>query len=263
MDYLKRSLAPITDEGWEEIDEQAREVLINQLTGRKFVDVTAPQGWELSAVSEGRLDIKEDDPEKVRYGIRKTSPLVETRTSFTLNIWELDNLSRGAKDLDLSSLEDAAQKSAKFEEDVIYKGLKGSEIKGLTQVSEASFEIPEGPEGVIEAISKGVLTFQDNSIEGPYSMVANRDLWQKIAKSSKGYPLKRHLEDLIDGSIIYNPYLENALLVSTRGGDYELILGQDFSIGYENHDSTEVKLFITESFSFRILEPGAVVTLGQ
>src|SRR6056297_1950058 len=130
MDYLKRSLAPITDAGWDEIDDQAREVLISQLTGRKFVDVTDPQGWYFSAVSEGRLDIKEDDPGKVRYGTRKTSPLVETRTSFNLNIWELDNLSRGAKDLDLSPLEAAAEKAAQFEEDVIYKGLKDSEIKG-------------------------------------------------------------------------------------------------------------------------------------
>jgi len=40
MDILKRSIAPITDEGWEEIDDQAKEILENHLTDRKFVDVT-------------------------------------------------------------------------------------------------------------------------------------------------------------------------------------------------------------------------------
>jgi uncharacterized linocin/CFP29 family protein len=263
MDILKRSLAPITDESWEEIDGQAKKVLTSQLTGRRFIDVTESQGWELSAVPVGRLDIKEEDTNEVRYGIRKTFPVVETRTSFKLNIWELDNRNRGAKDIDLSPLEEAAKKAAQFEEDIIYKGLKDAELRGLNQVSETSFDLPERPSGIIEAVSSGLTTLLDNSIEGPYSLVVDRELWQEIAKSSKGYPLKRQLEDLLEGKIIYSPQVANALLVSTRGGDFELILGQDFSIGYENHDNKEVTLFITESFSFRVLEPGAIISLAR
>ncbi|MFB6215190.1 MAG: family 1 encapsulin nanocompartment shell protein, partial [Candidatus Bipolaricaulia bacterium] len=131
MDFLKRSLAPITDEGWEEIDEAAREVLSNKLTGRKVVDVVEPQGWEYQAIPQGKLDIKEDNPQSVRYGIRKVLPLVETRVSFELNIWELDNLSRGAEDVDLSPLEDAAAEAAQFEENVIYNGLGEAGIEGM------------------------------------------------------------------------------------------------------------------------------------
>jgi uncharacterized linocin/CFP29 family protein len=46
-----------------------------------------------------------------------------------------------------------------------------------------------------------------------------------------------------------------------RGGDLELILGQDFSIGYEHHDHQNVKLYITETFTFRILDPSVFVKL--
>ncbi|MBS3812844.1 MAG: family 1 encapsulin nanocompartment shell protein [Candidatus Bipolaricaulota bacterium] len=262
MDFLKRSLAPITDESWEEIDDTAKEVLTSQLSGRKFVDVSAPQGWDLAAIPEGRLDIKEDDSKKVRYGIRKASPVIETRTSFKLNIWELDNYNRGALDLDLEPLEDAAKKAAKFEEDVIFRGLEEANVKGLNQVSETTMDLPEDPAGVVEAVSMGITEFQDNSIEGPYSLIVSRRLWQDVARFSKGYPLKRQIEDLLGDSVVYSPEVDGALLVSTRGGDFELILGQDFSIGYEDHSSTEVKLFIAESFSFRVLEPAAVITLN-
>ena len=41
--------------------------------------------------------------------------------------------------------------------------------------------------------------------------------------------------------------------------DSELIIGQDFSVGYQSHTNTEVNFFITESFTFRTLAPEAIV----
>jgi uncharacterized linocin/CFP29 family protein len=49
--------------------------------------------------------------------------------------------------------------------------------------------------------------------------------------------------------------------VSCRGGDAELVLGQDIAIGYEKHDSKTVRLYFGESFTFRVLAPEAVVPL--
>ena len=39
----------------------------------------------------------------------------------------------------------------------------------------------------------------------------------------------------------------------------ELILGQDLAVGYEAHNKDSVTLYFTESFTFRILEPAAVL----
>ena len=47
--------------------------------------------------------------------IYEVKPLIETRFSFQLNKWEMDNLGRRAKDIDLSPLEKAVKKSALFE----------------------------------------------------------------------------------------------------------------------------------------------------
>src|SRR5438045_2139861 len=55
MDLLKRELAPITSEAWQQIDEEARRVLKLHLAGRKLVDFSGPHGWQLGAVNTGRL----------------------------------------------------------------------------------------------------------------------------------------------------------------------------------------------------------------
>ena len=51
--------------------------------------------------------------------------------------------------------------------------------------------------------------------------------------------------------------IQGGVLLSVRGGDYELTVGQDLSIGYADHDRHTVELYLTESFTFRVLEPRA------
>jgi uncharacterized linocin/CFP29 family protein len=50
-------------------------------------------------------------------------------------------------------------------------------------------------------------------------------------------------------------------MISSRGGDFKLTLGQDLSIGYESHTQNEVQLYLTESFVFRVIEPKALIVL--
>lgn len=51
------------------------------------------------------------------------------------------------------------------------------------------------------------------------------------------------------------------MLLSTRGGDFSLHLGQDVSIGYQSHTDGAVRLYLQESFTFRLLSPEAAVAL--
>jgi uncharacterized linocin/CFP29 family protein len=51
------------------------------------------------------------------------------------------------------------------------------------------------------------------------------------------------------------------VVLSLRGGDFQFDSGQDLSIGYLDHDADVVRLYIEESFTFRVLEPDAAVAL--
>jgi uncharacterized linocin/CFP29 family protein len=55
--------------------------------------------------------------------------------------------------------------------------------------------------------------------------------------------------------------VKDALLVASRGGDVELTVGQDFAIGYHSRTVAEISLFLTESFTFRVITPEALVGL--
>jgi uncharacterized linocin/CFP29 family protein len=60
MNHLLRSLAPISDAGWELLDREARECLAPALAARKLVDFSGPLGrptdttWLREAGEEGR-----------------------------------------------------------------------------------------------------------------------------------------------------------------------------------------------------------------
>jgi uncharacterized linocin/CFP29 family protein len=49
--------------------------------------------------------------------------------------------------------------------------------------------------------------------------------------------------------------------VTTRGGDFELHIGQDVSIGYLSHNDDAVRLYLQESFTFLLLTSEAAIAL--
>jgi len=266
MDILKRELAPIPAEAWAEIDEQAIRSLKAILSARKVIDVTGPMGTDFPGVPEGRLEFPKKQPEDgVSYGVHKVHHLVETRIPFELDIRELDNVVRGAKDVDLANLEEAARKIALFEEQVVYHGLPEANVRGLGFCAEGEcMTMGAKPEQLLEAIAEGITVFTGRSVEGPYAFVVGPKLWSLMSAHLQGYPVKMQAENILGGQVVLSPYLtgkyENeAFMLSQRGGDLEIILGQDMAVGYDSHSTDNVKLYYTESFTFRILEPAAVL----
>jgi uncharacterized linocin/CFP29 family protein len=50
-------------------------------------------------------------------------------------------------------------------------------------------------------------------------------------------------------------------VLTTRGGDFGLYLGEDVSIGYLGHDDKTVRLYLQETFTFLLLTTEASVAL--
>jgi len=263
MDILRRSLAPITQKAWQAIDNQAKIILTSHLSARKFVDVEGPKGWDHAAVHLGRLEVpKKQDFTGVDYGVHRILPLVETRSFFELDLWELDNIERGAEDIDLTEMEKAAKNIAMFEEKAIYIGFKAGNINGLKDISPYDpIQFSGKAEDIAAAISNGLAIFADASVAGPYALIINPHIWKSIYAYVKGYPLKKQLERILEGPVILNPSTDDSFLVSMRGGDLKLVLGQDLSIGFHSHDQKKVRLYFTESFTFYSVDPAVVLNI--
>jgi uncharacterized linocin/CFP29 family protein len=263
MDILKQSLAPVSAEAWEEIKSESKRFLSSHLSARKFIRVADPKGWGYPASPSGRLIIPEkQDRDGVVYGINKVQPLIEPRIRFTLNLWELDNLTRGAKDVDLGALEKAAVKFAEFEERTIYYGLPNASITGLKDSNmRERLTFPESMEELLAVVSHGITRLMHSSVSGPYALIVSPEKWEAISSHFKAYPLKLQLEKLLGGPVILSHFIKEAFLAPAFASELDLILGQDISIGYESHNGKEVNLFFTESFTFQINDPATVILI--
>ena len=58
------------------------------------------------------------------------------------------------------------------------------------------------------------------------------------------------------------PAIAGAFVLTTRGGDFELHIGQDVSIGYLSHTNSAVTLYLQESFTFLFLTAEAAVAMS-
>jgi uncharacterized linocin/CFP29 family protein len=267
MDLLKRQHAPITSEAWDQIDEEARRVLKLNLAGRKLVDFSGPHGWSLAGINTGRLRHIEKGPiAGVSHAVRDVQPLVEVRSPFIMKILELDYAARGANDLDLDPVIAVAERVARAEDTAIFHGFEEGHITGIVQASpHAPVEVRaslEWPHAVVAA--KEVL--RAAGMNGPYALALGIQAYDELAADTEdGYPIRKRIEEsLVDGSLVWAPAVRGgAVLLSVRGGDYELTVGQDLSVGYAVHDRENVELYLTESFTFRVLEEKAAVFLRR
>ena len=270
MDLLKRKKAPLTDEAWQQVDDEARRVLKLHLAGRKVVDFSGPHGWKLGGINTGRLKpigpIGQAPAGGVAYALRQLQPLVELRAPFTMKIAELDDASRGADDLDLDAVIAVAERVAHAEDTAIFHGFEDGQVTGIV---EASPHKPISVAGILDwpkAVVAALEVLRGAGMNGPYALALGLQAYDELdADSEDGYPLRRRLEEsLRDVSLVWAPAVQSgAVLLSVRGGDYELTVGQDLSVGYAVHDRTDVELFLTESFTFRVLEEKAAIFLGR
>lgn len=99
-------------------------------------------------------------------------------------------------------------------------------------------------------------------VEGPYALVLGAKAYTAASGGSdEGYPVFHHIERIVNGGIIWAPAIEGGFVLSTRGGDFDMDIGQDISIGYLSHTATTVELYLQESFTFRVLTAEAAVVL--
>ena len=80
--------------------------------------------------------------------------------------------------------------------------------------------------------------------------------------SDHGYPVLEHIKLLVNEDIIWAPAISGGFVLTTRGGDFDLHIGQDISIGYLSHSDSAVRLYLQETFTFLMLTSEAAVALA-
>lgn len=263
MNNLYRELAPISDAAWAQIEEEASRTLKRYLAARRVVDVSEPQGYALAATPTGHTQVLESPAEGLRVLQRLVDPVVELRVPFTLLRQEIDDVERGSNDSDWLPLKEAARKIAYAEDRAIFEGSAVAGIKGIKEgASNPAIALPSPVRGYPAIIAQALTELRLAGVNGPYRLLLGTEAFTAVSGGDdEGYPVLKHIQRLIEGDVIWAPAIKGGLLVTTRGGDFQLTLGQDFSIGYLSHTEKEVQLYLQESFSFRLLTTEAAVVL--
>lgn len=263
MNNLHRELAPISDGAWAQIEQEAARTVKRYLAGRRVVEVKEPGGVMLSAVGTGHLRKIEAPGEGILARQREVKSLVELRVPFELERQAIDDVDRGANDSDWQPLKDAAKRIAFAEDRAIFEGYAAGGIEGIKQgtsnpITTLPANVTEYPNAIAEALSQLRLV----GVNGPYSIVLGADAYTAVSEASDhGYPVIQHVQRLVSEEIIWAPAISGAFVLTTRGGDFDLHIGQDVSIGYSNHSDTSVTLYLQETMTFLLLTSEASVAL--
>lgn len=263
MTQFYRNLAPITGAAWEMINEEASRTLKRYLGARQVVDMEGPKGFDFAAVATGHDEKIASDDKAVAVTQRTVMPMVELRVPFRLSRKELDDVSRGSQDPDLQPLKDAANKIATMEDRIVFQGYKAAKIPGMIQSSSNSAltlgkDIKKWPAMVAKAMNDLKLA----GVNGPYQLVLSPQAYTDVmGGSDDGYPVLKHIARMLDSEVVWSPALTGGILMSKRGGDFQLTIGQDISIGYKSHTADEIELYFIETLSYLTLTTEASVTL--
>lgn len=264
MNRRHRSLAPITDSAWSAIDDEAARTLRSLLAARRLVDFDGPKGWDAAAVPTGRRQPLPLPVEGVRAATRTVRPMVELRADAVLSRDDLERVDRGGADPDLAPLVDAARRLARAEDGLVFQGDQAAGIDGIVTAS------PHDPIALTDdystfprQVARAVATLRSAAVDGPYGVALGPRCYAGVMEATEhgGYPVIEHLRLMTGGPVVWAPAVDGTVVLSLRGGDFELHVGDDLGVGYASHDESTVTVVVDESLTFSNHTPEAAIHL--
>jgi len=228
------------------------------------VDVPSPGVIALPGVATGHLKSIPAPAEGIIANQREVKPLVELRVPFELSRQAIDDVERGSGDSDWQPAKDAAKKLAFAEDRAIFHGYREASIQGIREATSNPIDaLPPDVRNYPDAVAHALSQLRLVGVNGPYSVVLGANEYTALAETRDyGYPVLEHVKRIVDGDLIWGPAIEGAFVLTTRGGDFELNVGQDVSIGYLGHTDSVVRMYLQETFVFRVLTSEASIALS-
>lgn len=265
MDWLRRDTAPLTGRVWQAIDEAVLRAAKQELAARRIADFEGPRGW--GHVAEP-LGTRRPGP-RASSGAQRSIPdalvLCEIRKDFPLGWDAIEAFERGARVLDTAPAEQAAREVALAEDDLAFHGGTGS--TGFLR-AEPGPKVGLGdwgsPGQVAADLLSAIAKLDEAGIAGPYAAVLDPGRYYAYLRAAAERRLSTEadrLEGLVRG-IYRSSVIRGGGVFSLRGGDFLLVVGGDFSVGYRAHDDEAVHLFCVETVGAHLLSPSAVCALG-
>jgi uncharacterized linocin/CFP29 family protein len=264
VDMLRRSMAPLSDEVWKQLDEAVVGMARRTMAARRVATFEGPRGWNHVAVALGTVTADQTAEGQAAVAMPDVVLLAEIRAGFSLPWATIEAVDRGAPALDAAAAEAAAREVALAEDRLAFYGLPGAD-GFLTSTLSPRVTVGDWDRAgqPVADVLKAIERLDGGGIPGPYEMVlAAPRYYAYLRAANEGYPASRQLRDIL-AAVHRSAVIKDAgALFSTRGGDFVLTVGGDLSTGYRAHDAAAVHLFCVETVAAQVLGPDAVCLLG-
>lgn len=264
MDILRRDAAPLTPRTLRALDEAVAQAARHVLTGRRVADFDGPRGWEHQATRLGTMKPCPTREGRAVVCVPEVALLAEIRADFTISWTALELFERGAPALDTGAAETAAREVALAEDRlVLYGDPVGQGFLTSPKSPSVAAQDWAKPGQALADVLRAVERLDSLGIPGPYELVLAPARYYAFLQGSEegGYPIARHLREVLAAVHRGAVVRDAGALFSTRGGDFVITVGGDLSVGYRGHDAGGVHLFCIETVAPQVATPEAVCLL--
>ncbi len=263
MDILRRDSARLPERVWQALDEAVAQAARHVMAARRIATFDGPKGWDYFAAPLGTMASCTTGG-RASVCIPEVALLAEIRGEFTLSWAAVEAFERGGPTLDTTTAEAAAREVALAEDRLAFLG---EPVGGGFLASKESPRLRPSdwaqPDAVLGDLLRAVETLDKLGIPGPYEAVLASGRYYAYLRAAEdgGYPIARHLKDVLAGVHRSQVLGDGGGLFATRGGDFVLTVGGDLAVGYRSHDQDMLHLFCVETVAAQILTPQAVCVL--
>ena len=149
------------------------------------------------------------------------------------------------------------------EDNLVFNGYAAGGVVGITEATpHTPLRMPSDFDRFPTTVAQAVGVLREAGVGGPYAIALGPGPYTGMTETAYGgYPVLNHVRLLLEGPVVWAPAVDCAVVLSVRGGDFELTSGEDISIGYVDHDARSVRLRMEQSLTFRSLTPEAAVSI--
>jgi uncharacterized linocin/CFP29 family protein len=263
MEWLRRNAAPLSAKAWKEIDEITGSMFKQTVVARRIVDFDGPRGWNHVATQLGTFKSVKPNQQgaRVQFSAPDVMLLTEIRADFEIPWSDIDIFERVGPTLETKSVEDAAREMALAEDSlVLYGSSTNPGILCSNEIPRVSISDWSQSGRLVADLLAAVEKLDTLGVKGPYEAVLSpHHYYSYLRQTGEGgvYPAAKQL-GIVIAKVHNSPTVDGAALFSTRGGDFLMTVGGDFTVGYRSHDNSAVHLFCVETMAAQLLSPEAV-----
>ncbi|HSF01695.1 MAG TPA: family 1 encapsulin nanocompartment shell protein [Solirubrobacterales bacterium] len=264
MDILRRDSARLSERVWQAMDEAVAQAARHVMAARRIATFDGPKGWDYFAAPLGTMASCQTREGQATVCIPDVALLAEIRSEFTLPWAAVEAFERGGPTLDTAAAEAAAREVALAEDRLaLFGDPAGSGFLTSKESRRLSLADWKQPEAVLTDLLRAVETLDKLGIPGPYEALLAPVRYYAYLRAAEegGYPIARHLKDVLAGVHRSQVLSDGGGLFATRGGDFVLTVGGDLAAGYRSHDREALHLFCVETVAAQTLTPQAVCVL--